>query len=118
MFRRKPFWFLFLAGWFCFCNGCHKGVSEKEAQQLLRSIAEVQAFSEKLRQKDGDVRLIIQTEPGADPDLYSFYIGESDALHTVIWNRFAVYKKSGAVLVLDIESGEYLPIEIWRQTEK
>lgn len=118
MFTTKPFRILPLIFFLTLCTACTKGSSEKEAQQLLQNLPEVQLFYEELRKQGDDSHVVIQNESGTNADQYEFYVGESDSLHAVVWNRFAINKKSKKVFILDVESGEFIPIEEWRQKMK
>jgi len=88
-------------------------LTDEEALSRIEQVPEVHAFILQTARSKGGVKPFIRPEEGS-PDVFAFCVGESHATHTVTWNRFTVNKKSGAILVLDIETGDVIPLEQWR----
>lgn len=92
-----------------------KGVSQKEARQIVEKIPEVQEFADMLAQHRS--RLVIYPEElGENKNLHQFYVGESLGDHTNRWNTFGVDKKSGEIFVFDMMRGKFLPYTQWQKS--
>lgn len=94
---------------------CAKGpLSETAAFSKIQSVPEIQSFIGKVNRDS--IKPIIRQEGSAvnGNDLLEYYIGESHPTHDVLWNRFAINKKTSEIFVFDVESGDYIPLEEWR----
>lgn len=91
--------------------GCTKPLSEEEAFNKIENLNEVKNFAEQIEKADENVKAIIRLEKSDNPDLYEFYVGEDHETHTVAWNRFAIHKKTGKILIFDILNAEFIPLE-------
>lgn len=91
-------------------------LAEDQALGLVEQVPEVHAFIMQIARAKGGVKPAIRTEEVsvASSDRFVFAVQESHPTHTVTWNRFAVMKQGGAILVLDIDTGEFIPLALWR----
>ncbi|MFA5800340.1 MAG: hypothetical protein WC840_05295 [Candidatus Peribacteraceae bacterium] len=103
-----------------FSISCAKGgLTETASFSKIHKLPEVQSFIEKIGRVEGVRPVIRQEESSAEnANLFEYYVGESYPTHSVLWNRFAVDKKTSEVFVFDIESGDYISIEKWREKQK
>jgi len=94
-----------------------QSVTTDAALKFIQSLAEVMEYSKALKKKG--VKPFIRNDiSNKEPDKIYFSVGESHETHTVNWNSFAVDKKTGEVFVLDIESGEFIPLQDWRSAQE
>lgn len=91
-----------------------KGLSRKDAEDKIRNLTEVRAFSEELAGNKSAL-VIYEEESAGGKNLYEFYVGEGKPDHTVRWNTFGVDKKTGTIFVLDRMKGKYIPYGQWKK---
>lgn len=93
-----------------------KGISKKEAMEMVQNLPAVQAFQKEVEKSGLKGKFIIYPEEtGAANSLHEFYVGESLRDHTNRWNTFAVDKKSGEIFVMDMVKGKFLPYASWKK---
>lgn len=100
-------------------NSCAKSsLSETAALSKIESLPEIQLFVGEVKKSGTDIKPTIRQESVDTSDLFEYYIGESRPTHDVLWNRFAINKKTAEIFVFDVESGDYIPLGEWRNKQK
>ncbi len=95
-------------------------ITNTDAFNKISNLPEVKAYFQKLGEVEKGVKPVIREESD-NPDgnnLFEYYVGESHTTHSVLWNRFAVNRRSGEVFVFNQEEGEYIPINKWRHGDQ
>ncbi len=98
-------------------------LSREQAKKILWDLPEVVQWSNDVRRKHHGrtvpvctvERTPTQCLDRAEKPAWIFYFGMSSPDETILWNRFRVDAKTGAVGVWDPFKGKYITLEQWRQ---